>query len=283
MVFLNDEALDVPVEVSNFSGSSITGTAPEWNIADASGKVLFQGTLSRSDIPIGNGFSIGRIQQSLKTVQEPSRLVVSVSLGKFQNSWDIFVYPTALPELNDNILIVDQLDSKAIETLNKGGKVLLTVKKGSIKPEVGGDIAIGFSSIFWNTAWTNGQAPHTLGILCNPKHSALSNFPTQYHSNWQWWDGMSHSNAIRLDAIDSKLQPIVRVIDDWVTARPLGLVFECRVGKGKLMVSGIDLVTDQDKRIEARQLLYSLKKYMGTNAFNPQTQVAADKIKNLFQ
>ncbi len=43
MVFLNDEALDVPVEVSNFSGSSITGTAPEWNIADASGKVLFQG------------------------------------------------------------------------------------------------------------------------------------------------------------------------------------------------------------------------------------------------
>ena len=160
---------------------------------------------------------------------------------------------------------------------------MLTVKKGSIKPEVGGDIAIGFSSIFWNTAWTNGQAPHTLGILCNPKHSALSNFPTQYHSNWQWWDGMSHSNAIRFDAIDSKLQPIVRVIDDWVTARPLGLVFECRVGKGKLMVSGIDLVTDQDKRIEARQLLYSLKKYMGTNAFNPQTQVAADKIKNLFQ
>jgi len=283
MVFRNDEALDVPVEVSNFSGSSITGTAPEWNIADASGKVLFQGTLSRSDIPIGNGFSIGRIQQSLKTVQEPSRLVVSVSLGKFQNSWDIFVYPTALPELNDNILIVDQLDSKAIETLNKGGKVLLTVKKGSIKPEVGGDIAIGFSSIFWNTAWTNGQAPHTLGILCNPKHSALSNFPTQYHSNWQWWDGMSHSNAIRLDAIDSKLQPIVRVIDDWVTARPLGLVFECRVGKGRLMVSGIDLVTDQAKRIEARQLLYSLRKYMGTNAFNPQTQVAADKIKNLFQ
>ena len=86
-----------------------------------------------------------------------------------------------------------------------------------------------------------------------------------------------------LDAIDSKLQPIVRVIDDWVTARPLGLVFECRVGKGRLMVSGIDLVTDQAKRIEARQLLYSLKKYMGTNAFNPQTQVAADKIKNLFQ
>ena len=283
MVFQNDEALDIPVEVSNFSGSSITGIAPEWNIADASGNVLFRGTLNRSDIPIGNGFSIGRIKQSLKTVQEPSRLVVSVSLGKFQNSWDIFVYPTALPKLNDDILIVDRLDNKAIETLNKGGKVLLTVKKGSIKPEAGGDIAIGFSSIFWNTAWTNGQAPHTLGILCDPKHPALSSFPTQYHSNWQWWDGMSHSNAIRLDALDSKLQPIVRVIDDWVTARPLGLVFECRVGKGKLMVSGIDLVTDQAKRMEARQLLYSLKKYMGTNAFNPQTQVAADKIKNLFQ
>jgi hypothetical protein len=27
-----------------------------------------------------------------------------------------------------------------------------------------GKVAIGFSSIFWNTAWTRGQPPHTLGI-----------------------------------------------------------------------------------------------------------------------
>ena len=77
------------------------------------------------------------------------------------------------------------------------------------------------------------------------------------------------------------LNPIVRVIDDWVTARPLGLVFECTAGKGKLIVSGIDLLSNQNKRPEAKQLLYSLKKYMLTSHFNPTVQVSIEKIKEL--
>jgi hypothetical protein len=92
---------------------------------------------------------------------------------------------------------------------------------------------------------------------------------------------MSHSNAINLDAVAKGLQPIVRVIDDWVTAQPLGLVFECKAGKGKLLVSGIDLLTDNDKRPEARQLLYSLEQYMNSNSFNPQTSVPVKNITEL--
>jgi hypothetical protein len=170
-----------------------------------------------------------------------------------------------------------------IDQLTRGGTVLLSLKKGSIKPEAGGDIAIGFSSIFWNTAWTSRQAPHTLGILCNPKHPALDLFPTQYHSNWQWWDAMSHSTAIRLDAVDPNIKPIVRVIDDWVTARPLGLVFECKVGKGKLLVSSIDLTSNMSARAEARQLRHSLLKYIGGRDFNPTTQVSIEKIQGLLK
>jgi hypothetical protein len=150
-----------------------------------------------------------------------------------------------------------------------------------VKPEHGGDVKIGFSSIFWNTAWTHGQPPTTLGILCDPNHPAFNHFPTQYYSNWQWWDAMSHSNAINLDAVAKGLQPIVRVIDDWVTAQPLGLVFECKAGKGKLLVSGIDLLTENDKRPEARQLLYSLEQYMNSNSFNPQTSVPVKNITEL--
>ncbi|WP_197901629.1 hypothetical protein [Rhodocytophaga rosea] len=106
-------------------------------------------------------------------------------------------------------------------------------------------------------------------------------FPTEYHSNWQWWDAMSHSNAIRLDAVAPDLKPIVRVIDDWVTAQPLGLLFECRVGKGKLLISGIDLLDNQDKRPEARQLLHSLRSYMASDTFHPAIQIEAEKIKGL--
>jgi len=147
---------------------------------------------------------------------------------------------------------------------------------------MGGDIKIGFSSIFWNTAWTRGQAPHTLGILCNPNHPALAEFPTEYYSNWQWWDAMSHSGAINISSFPSEIKPIVRVIDDWVANRPLALVFEAKVGKGKILVSGIDLVQDSDKRPEAQQLLFSLKKYMAGSQFNPNVELSTDQLKKLY-
>ena len=94
---------------------------------------------------------------------------------------------------------------------------------------------------------------------------------------------MSHANPIRLDAVAPGLQPIVRVIDDWVTAQSLGLVFECRVGKGKLLFSAIDLVGDAATRPEARQLRSSLEQYMASPGFQPATPVAAQRIAGLFK
>lgn len=281
MIYLNNEKLSVPIEVAQFSGSPINNAIPVWKIKNAAGKVLFQGQLPKTNVPLGNAIKLGEINQSLSTVIKASRLILSVSLPGYENSWEIFVYPASLPEKNNGVLVTQQLDENAIKTLNNGGKVLLTLKKGSVKPGKGGNVQIGFSSIFWNTAWTHGQPPTTLGILCNPAHLAFKDFPTEYYSNWQWWDAMTHSNAIILDSVAKGLQPIVRVIDDWVTAKPLGLLFECKAGKGKLLVSGIDLLTDNDKRPEARQLLFSLKEYMAGSSFNPQINVPLQNITGL--
>jgi hypothetical protein len=280
MIYLNNEELSVPVEIANFGESKLNDITPSWNIKNASGRVLFRGEFPKIDIPLGNGYKLGEIKQALSTIHQPTQLILTVSIADYQNSWDMFVYPALLPDIG-RVLVTQKLDDKAMQTLNNGGEVLLTLKKGAIKPENGGSIQVGFSSIFWNTAWTRGQPPHTLGILCDPKHPALKEFPTEYYSSWQWWDAMSHSNAIILDSVAKRLQPIVRVIDDWVTARPLGLVFECRVGKGKLIVSGIDLLSNQDERPEAKQLLYSLKRYMDGPQFNPELLIDVEKIKAL--
>jgi len=279
MIYQNNETLSVPIEIANFGEAALMHISLSWSIKDAAGKVLFQGHLPSTNIAVGNGIALGKIEQSLSAITQPGIITLSVSVGGFQNDWEMFVYPAALPDVN--IFTTNKLDSKAIETLNNGGNVLLTLQKGSVQAQKGGDIQIGFSSIFWNTAWTGAQPPTTLGILVDPMHPALAAFPTQYYSNWQWWDAMSHSNAIVMDSLARGLQPIVRVIDDWVTARSLGLVFECKVGKGKLIVSSIDLLTDADKRPEAKQLLYSLKKYMTTNKFNPSTEVSVERITSL--
>ena len=176
---------------------------------------------------------------------------------------------------------MQKLDAQTTQFLKNGGSVLLNLKKGTLSKEMGGDVKIGFSSIFWNTAWTKGQAPHTLGVLVNPNHPAFADFPTEYHSNYQWWDAMSHSGAINLTSFPAEIKPIIRVVDDWVTNRPLALVFEAKVGKGKILISGIDLTSDMDKRPEAQQLLYSLKKYTLSEKFNPKVELTAQQINNL--
>ena len=113
--------------------------------------------------------------------------------------------------------MVEKLSSPTIKYLENGGTVLLSLGKGKVAPEMGGDVGVGFSSIFWNTAWTDGQKPHTLGILCNPKHLALAKFPTEYHSNWQWWDAMSHSNAINIEGFSSNYVRFRRKWDSSLT------------------------------------------------------------------
>jgi hypothetical protein len=288
-VYLNDESLEIPVEVANFSSGPLRHVTPLWTIKEPSGKMLWQGRLPAADITVGNGQSLGMIRQPLKALTRPARLQLTVSIGARSNSWDFFVYPARLPDLKENpgsntkIIVTQTLDEQALAVLRKGGKVLLTLKKGSIRDGKGAETKAGFSTIFWNTAWTNGQPPNTMGILCDPRHPALAAFPTQYHSNWQWCDAFTHGSPIRLDEVTAGLSPIVRVIDDWVTARPLGLIFECRVGEGKLLVSGVDLLTDAAERPEARQLLYSLEQYMAGPAFHPRLRVAAEKIEALYQ
>jgi len=281
MIYTSAEILSVVVEIAQFGEKGLKNIAPTWSIKDQSGKEVFSGQFSRMDIPVGNGFQLGAIKQKLTSIEKPVRLTLTVSVNDYHNSWDFFVYPAVLSNPDKDIMIAQELTGEAIQKLKEGGKVLLTLKKGSIKKTNGGDIAVGFSSIFWNTAWTNNQPPHTLGILCNPAHPAFEYFPTEYYSNWQWWDAMRHSDAVILDSIAKNLQPIVRVIDDWVTARPLGLLFECKTGNGKLLFSSIDLMSEIEIRPEAKQLTYSLLKYMESDRFNPDIKVDISKLQNL--
>lgn len=285
MIFLNNETLTAVAEVLHYGRSPLKGAPASWRLTDSEGDTCAAGTFDPVSITNGLGH-LGMINQKLDMFTRASQLKITVAVGDHENSWDIWVYPARKPEItgNDQILVTRTMDRASAEFLLNGGKVLLTPKKGSVRPDKGGDVPVGFSTIFWNTQWTAfRQPPFTLGILCDPHHPALSEFPTEYHSNYQWWDAMSHCNAIIIDSVSSGIKPIVRIIDDWVTAKPLALIFECKVGKGSLLVSGIDLIDSSGERSEAAQMLYSLKKYMAGGEFNPVVEVDIDKIESLFR
>ncbi|EMI55144.1 glycosyl hydrolase family 2, sugar binding domain protein [Rhodopirellula sallentina SM41] len=282
MIFTSDESVQCEVEVAHFGEHEIDSAVSTWKVINDQGKSIREGTFGQTELRWGNGQPVGTFTEKF-SVEKATQFQLQVNVAGFQNSWDFWVYPRELPTVGEDVLVVSTLNEDALSTLQQGGKVLLTVKKGSIRNGKGGEVAVGFSSIFWNTAWTNGQKPHTLGILCDPAHPALAEFPTEFHSNWQWWDAMLHSNAISLEAFEYSPEPIVRIIDDWVTNRSLAMLFEAQVGSGRLVVSGVDLQTNLSSRPEAKQMLFSLKSYMSSEMFTPETELQVEEILSLFK
>jgi hypothetical protein len=181
----------------------------------------------------------------------------------------------------NGVTVVRALDEAAEERLREGGRVVLLVPPERVRGDALGKVALGFSSVFWNTAWTSRQAPHTLGVLLDSAHPAFAAFPTEGHSDWQWWYLVSHAGAMILDGLPKELRPTVQVIDDWFTNRRLGLVFEARVGKGRLLATSIDLDGDLEANPVARQMRHSLLRYAASDRFVPAVEVAPDAVRAL--
>jgi len=83
-----------------------------------------------------------------------------------------------------------------------------------------------------------------------------------------------------LDETSADYRPIVQVIDNFWRNHKLGILFETKVGKGKLLVCTVDLLNNQDKP-EVRQFLHSLIKYADSSKFSPGDDLGIDFLKNV--
>jgi len=282
LIYKAGETFEAMVEIAHFGEKPVRNAEILCRVTDMNGRILREETMTMHKIEIGNGVPAGLFAMDITGIQEAQKLKFEVSVNgtHFRNQWDIWVYPATGAVDPGKVLVTEKLDKSAEEVLKQGGTVLL-LTHGEVAAKKGAQVAIGFSSIFWNTAWTKNQPPHTLGILCNPEHPLFSGFPTEFHSNWQWWDPVAHSQAMILDGFPAELKPLIQPIDTWFENRRLALAFEVKTGGGKLMVCSIELKENLSERPVSGQLLASIIKYMNSNSFNPEIKVEMDKIEDL--
>lgn len=282
MVWNNDETMNMTLEFAHFGEKPIKNANIQWSIAD--GNKVIANRKFIQDLRIDNCIKIGNISFDLSNVKEAKQLTIKASIADtdIHNEWNVWVYPRTKIE-EKAVKIVSQLDTQTLKLLEKGESVLLTLSPDKIVAEKGGDIAVGFSSIFWNTAWTGKQAPHELGIYCNPEHPVLSQFPTEKHSDFQWWDVVTYSKAMVIDDFSPSYRPLIHLIDDWFTNRKLAILFEGKVRNGKLMVTSIDFEKYMDKRPATKQLLKSIIDYMNSDSFNPSEELKVEDIRALYK
>jgi hypothetical protein len=78
-----------------------------------------------------------------------------------------------------------------------------------------------------------------------------------------------------LDGLPREYFPEIQLIDDYHLNRKLGVLYEGKVGNGKLVVCSMDLVSDLDSRHVARQFRNSLIRYMISDDFDPCMEIDA--------
>jgi Glycosyl hydrolases family 2, sugar binding domain len=282
------ETFTAAAEVAHYGPSAIAATAPLWTLRDSQGRTLASGSLPAKPIPQGSLTSLGEIRIPLKEIPAPAKLKLELALqgAVVRNSYDIWVYPEAVATAPGKVLISRTLDAAALQALASGGTVLLLPEPAALPKSIGGS----FAPDFWNYGMFRKfaeerrmpVAPGTLGILCDPKHPALSRFPTESHSNWQWFHLLQNSRALILDSMPAGFRPIVQVIDNFERAHKLGVLFEARVGPGNLVVCSIDLPRLRDHP-EARQFLDSLLEYMNSGLFAPSTALDEAAVRRILQ
>lgn len=283
LVLYNNETLKGEIEFANYSGEDLRNVDVECFIEDAKGNILRKHSYN-TDIKQGLLNHIGSLEYDLKSINKSSKLKVTVKLKgtEIKNTWNVWVYPELSNEKYDDIYITKKFNKETIDRLNNGEKVLL-LTFDNVAPDKGGNIKVAFAPIFWNTAWTQNRPPHTLGIYCDSKHEVFNTFPNDGYSDYQWKDILTNCNAMVLNGISSNLNPLVYIIDDWFENRKLGLLFEAKFGKGKLMVCGANFDIDLSSNPSVGHFKESILNYMKSDKFNPKNIITEEELNRILK
>ena len=115
-----------------------------------------------------------------------------------------------------------------------------------------------------------------MGQLIDDTHPVFDNFPTEFHTNWQWWPMASQRAVI----LPRRYDAIITELDSYAFLRPMAQLLECRCGNGRLLFSSMGL-QDLQQYPEARALLYAIYRYMESEKFEPGQEIGVEVLQNI--
>lgn len=293
--YTDGEHLQGRIKIASYAAQPCLMGKVTWRITDQAGNQRDEGSeivasgMESGLIPVGDI----DVPLRLRRADESEQLTLTLSIDgtNYRNSWKLWVYPSEdyssrLKALGKGIVVCDSLTGDIVRRLESGAKVLLMPRKDMYHAQ---SLEGMLQTDFWNyrmfkTICDNNHkpvSPGTLGILVEPSHPLLRNFPTANHSDWQWADIVKNARPFILDATPKDYRPIVQVIDNVERNHKLGIVFEFSVGKGRLLVCTADM-TRLASHPESRRFHLSLLEYMQSGDFAPATRLSAEAIARLF-
>lgn len=260
------ERLFASVRVANYGKEELQGTL-RYTLNDR------EGILPKYTVPRGSLCDVGTIDLSLADISEPKRLTLTVEFAGYSNSYPIWVYPPAQPCCPDTVYETEHFDEQAEAILKQGGIVYLSPK--SDYENIPSSIQAQFSTDFWSVG-TFPTQDGGMGQLIDDDHPLFRYFPTESHTNWQWWP-MANRRAF---VLPKQVNAIVREMDSYAYLRPMAKLFEGSCFEGRILVSSMGL-QDLQQYPEARALQNAIYRYLASETFAPMQELDSRMLMTL--
>lgn len=283
-VWEGGDALTAEVLVSNYSPAPAE-PALSWMLEDGRGNVLARGGLPARPVPQGGVTRLGVLEAELPRLSTPchARLVFSLE-GEYDapiapgvNSYSLWLYPAqSAPAVPEGVVLCRAYDRQAEQALVKG-RTVLVISEGTAAA-LPRSRAVSFRPDFWSPMFHTADSDgYSLGIFVEKDHPLFTDFPTDCFGDWQWYGPLQNARGLLINELPAGLRPMVQPIAAIDLPERLAMLFEARVGPGRLFVSTIDLLEKEDPA--SRALLSAIYRYVGGGAFQPRAELEPDALR----
>ena len=273
------EYLTAEVEVANFGKDSISGELV-WTLGyrdcavnTGSGEFLYGRADRQKNCPPGTYTSLGRLDIPLEVKGVSAAFMLTVSMGDCTSTYPVCVYKKTSPECPKNVYETRVFDEQTRAVLQNGGRVYLS--PDADKESLPYSIKTQFTTDFWSVG-TFADQEGGMGQLIDTEHPIFKEFPTDFHTDWQWWI-MATKRAVILP---HPMKMIITEMDSYAFLRPMAQLIEFRCLKGKVLLSTMELHKSQQYP-EARALQAAIYTYLSGENFEPAEELTEEELSTL--
>ena len=255
--FTAGETAEVRLCLAHYGRERVTGPV-RWSLTGDG--LSLNGALRDCDAPAGSLTELGSVTLALPRLQRAARLTFRIDCAGHGNDYPLWVYPDAPSVCPPGVHECRALDEEALRVLRAGGTVYLSPDADENMPH---SVRTQFSTDFWSVC-TFPHQTGCMGQLIDTGHPVFRDFPTDPHTDWQWWP-MANQRAF---VLPERRRAIVEEMDSYAFLRPMAQLIEGRCAGGRLLASSMALHQLQ-AHPEARALQRSVYAYLASDRFDP--------------
>lgn len=262
----DDSWVTIPILASHF-GETLSKATLYLRI-DVGENVILRKEIKLGVIEKGEIKDLYRFKVHVPKCVKPMKLVVHAALSggntDTQNQWEIYAFPKSekLPSermlKKKGITVMEDIDAVTLwQKLSMGESVLLFGPGPFASDNISFQISVA--------GRTNGH----LATVVND-HILMEEFPHDGYCGWQFREMMNGGKAVVLDVPKVPFAPIIEIATSYKNAKKEALLFEYRVGRGKLLVCSLNL---REEDPGASWLKSQLISYVASEEFKPMVEL----------